>query len=104
MALGRGSDIRRKGIINAKLAGAGLFEGLMAQFKQRFRTLADDFETDVQGVIDSHLTVVVNTLNLVRDDNVAVESESDPDFRRRVESRLGVVRDEIHQVISRIIV
>ena len=56
----------------------------------------------IQEAIQEHLSVVQNTLNLLRDENVGVESESDQEFRRRVQDGLMIARDGIHRVISQI--
>ncbi|SPO03125.1 uncharacterized protein DNG_05807 [Cephalotrichum gorgonifer] len=82
---GDGSDDRRKDVINRRLADPQLFRDLNTEFKQRFGTLATELQTDIQTTIEKHLSIIVGTLNIVRDENVALESESDQAFRRRVE-------------------
>lgn len=100
--LGRGSDSRRKDIINTKLADPRLFDDLMADFRQRFKLLANKLQADIQAIIGTHISVIVNTLNIVRDENVALESESDQEFRQRVENGMGAIKHEIQQIMSRI--
>jgi hypothetical protein len=100
--LGSGSDRRRKNIINTKLADPRLFDDLMADFRQRFKMLANELQADIQAIIGMHISVIVNTLNIVRDENVALESEGDQEFRQRVESGMGAIKNEIQQILSRI--
>lgn len=64
--------------------------------------LVNKLQADLQDIIGSHMSVIVNTLNIVRNENVALESESDQEFRQRVESGMGAIKNEIQQIISRI--
>jgi len=49
-------------------------------------------------VVASHLSVIEGTLDIIRSENVALESERDPEFRRRVETELRSARDEIRRI------
>jgi hypothetical protein len=92
---GRGSHSRRKEIINNRLADETVFELLQINFKNRFNTLAERLQSKMQAAAETHLSVIINTLNIVRNENVALESEGDPEFRGRVERE---VREVIHEI------
>jgi hypothetical protein len=52
----------------------------------------------MQAVIATHLSVITNTLNIVRDENVALESERDLEFRGRVERGVREAVEEIRRI------
>ncbi|KAF4971538.1 hypothetical protein FZEAL_9822 [Fusarium zealandicum] len=95
---GRGSDGRRKAIIGAAIAGEDIFTKLMRRLKDEFSTKADGSQHKVQEDITAYLNVVQETFDLVRSENVARESEQDPDFRLRVEEVVRIGRDTIRRV------
>jgi hypothetical protein len=80
------------------LAREGLFEGLMRQFKRRFGSVVEAFESEVLCTIAAHLDAIKETLDMIRSDNVASESEQDPGFRHRVDVQARVVREEISRI------
>lgn len=93
MESGSGSDRRRKAIINGKLSDEALFPNLMRQFRNEFRALALEFQEEVRNAVAKHLDAVRDTLDIIRSENVARESEQDPAFRRRVAAELERVRE-----------
>jgi hypothetical protein len=52
----------------------------------------------MQAAIATHLSVITNTLNIVRDENVALESERDLEFRGRVERGVREAVEEIRRI------
>ncbi|KAK8096503.1 hypothetical protein PG999_012447 [Apiospora kogelbergensis] len=95
---GTGSDSRRKGIINRVVRRDTLFKDLLSQFKRGFTTVADKLQEDLQNTIELHLENVRVTLDMVRSENVALESERDPEYRARVQVRVEVANEEIKRV------
>src|SRR6266699_460193 len=89
---GGGSDRRRKNSINSAIGRRGLFEDLLNKFKNNFYRLADDLQSDVQAAVRTHLDVIRNSLDILRSENAALESEQDPEFRGRVEAEVGRVK------------
>ena len=96
--IGRGSDARRKNIINTKLADETIFDSLRIMFRNRFRTLTEELQSDIQVAVVTHLSIITNTLDIVRNENIAIESERDPEFRRRVERKVETVKREIRRI------
>jgi len=80
------------------LARDALFEGLVREFKRQFETVVDNLQSSMENVIEEHLAVVGATLDLIRSENVASESEQNPEFRLRVEAQIVVAQDEIGRI------
>jgi hypothetical protein len=98
--LGRGSDARRKDIINTKLADDDLFDNLMTSFRKTFSRLADVVQESTNEATSSFLENANSTLDIILSDNVALESEQDPEFRRRVEESVREGDEEIERIKS----
>ncbi|KAK8079216.1 hypothetical protein PG994_003023 [Apiospora phragmitis] len=100
---GTGSDSRRKANINRVVRRDTLFKDLLNQFKGDFAKIADTLQEDLQRTVELHLESVRVTLDMVRNENVALESEKDPGFRARVQARVELANVEIkrvHELIS----
>jgi hypothetical protein len=95
---GRNSHIERSEIITNKLGDEMMFESHQTSFKNKFRTLAESLQSDVEAAAMTHLFFITNTLDIIRNENVALESERDAEFRRSVERGLKAVKDEIHRL------
>ncbi|KAF5708726.1 hypothetical protein FGLOB1_6265 [Fusarium globosum] len=99
---GRGSDARRKAIIRGALSDQDLFTKLMGSLKDSFRTKSEATQAKIQEATVEYLRVIEQRFDLVRSENVARESEQDPDFRIRVEQIARAGREtmqRVHQVI-----
>ncbi|KAM0427908.1 hypothetical protein ACHAPT_007367 [Fusarium lateritium] len=100
---GRGSHQRRKDIINGALDNQDLFTNLMRTFRDAFRAKAEESQVAIRDAAVRYLDVVQETFDLVRSENVARESEGDPEFRLRVEDVVRTGREtiqKVHRVIS----
>jgi hypothetical protein len=95
---GRGSDSRRKAIVSKKLRDERVFESLQTSFKDSFKAIVESLRGDIQAAISTHLSVITNTMNIIRNENVALESERDPEFRSRVERGVRSAMDEIRRI------
>lgn len=100
MFTGTGSWARRKGIINGALRREELLDDLMEKFKRKFGELAEKLEDNVRDSVEEHLGVVDSTLDMVRDENVALESERDPAFRTRVADELRELKEAMERVLA----
>lgn len=67
----------------------------MRDFKDKFYALSNEFQVDLQNGVKTHLDVIRGTLDILRSENVAQESEQNPEFRSNVEARIDSARDEI---------
>ncbi|KAG5821622.1 hypothetical protein H9Q71_000153 [Fusarium xylarioides] len=99
---GRGSDARRKAIISGALSDEDLFNKLMRSFKDSFRANSEATQVKIQEATVDYVRVIEERFDLVRSENVARESEQDPDFRLRVDQIARAGREtmqRVHQVI-----
>jgi hypothetical protein len=62
--------------------------------------LAESLQNDIQVAVATHLVGITNTLDIVRNENVASESEKDPRFRGRVERKVREVMEEVRRLQS----
>ena len=70
----------------------------MRRFRNEFGDLATAFQAQVKAAVREHLDVVTGTLDILRSENVALESERDPEFRRRVGSELRRAREVMGRI------
>ncbi|KAM3542055.1 hypothetical protein ARSEF1564_005011 [Beauveria bassiana] len=60
-----------------------LFDGILKKLRTEFKELAKTAQNDVTAAVQSYLSEIGNTLNLLRDENTANESQRDAAFHRR---------------------
>lgn len=72
-----------------------MFESHQIRFKTQFRTQAESLQSNVEAAAVTHLFLIKNTLDIIRNENVALESERDPEFRSGVERGVRAIKDEI---------
>lgn len=96
--VGTGSDRRRKNIMGNAFGDPGLFEDLMRGFKRRSYELANSLQTDIEQTVRIHLDAVKETLNIIRDENVAMESDRNPEFREAVETQVDAASEQMARV------
>lgn len=72
----------------------------MTEFKRRMRLLADHVQTELRAIVHYGLTAIVAVLNLIRDENVATESEENPALRRRLEQEITVIKEQMGRIID----
>lgn len=71
----------------------------MRDFRDSFRVKAEESQGAIRDAVIRYLDVVQETFDLVRSENVARESEQDPDFRLRVEDAARTGRETIQRAI-----
>jgi BMFP domain-containing protein YqiC len=71
---------------------------LQLSFERGFHDLAQELEADVKKAVAAHLSVITNTLDMVRNENVVVESERDPEFRGRVETEVRATMEKVRRL------
>ncbi|KAL6408246.1 hypothetical protein AUP68_08100 [Ilyonectria robusta] len=99
---GRGSDARRKGIINDALARDDLFSDLMRSFRKSFSQLAKVAQKKIDTAVSTYLASIHGTLKIILSENVALESEQDPAFRRRVDEAVKESKAKIERIKAEI--
>ncbi|KAL6357126.1 hypothetical protein LRP88_10744 [Fusarium phalaenopsidis] len=96
---GTGSHQRRKNIIWRTISNQDLFTNLMRAFRDSFHAKAEESQTAILDAVVRYLDVVQETFDLVRSENVARESEQDPEFRLRVEEVARTGRETIQRAL-----
>lgn len=102
ICLGGGVDARRKGVIRGAMSNAELFRKLMRDFRDAFHRKANGSQENTTTAVQAYLDVIQEIFDLVRSENVARESERDPNFRLEVE-RVASAGKETMQVIQGVI-
>lgn len=98
--IGTGSHSRRKRIIGSAVGRTHLFGDLLKQFKKAFGLQADMFQQTLKDVAQCHLASLKLTLDLIRMDNVILESEKDPEFRARVEAGVNLAKADMRRLVE----
>lgn len=99
---GTGSDSRRKRIVNRRLHGEDVFTEMEMQLKGHFNTIAEDLMKQQMEATRAHFRAMKENLDMLRDENVVLESESDPEFRTRVDEEVRTVKDRLDRLLARL--
>lgn len=70
----------------------------MRRLRRRFHELAGELQDETQRAVGTHLDAIHGTFEMLRDENVALESERDQPFRDRVAAEVGRVQLEISHI------
>ncbi|KAK3903178.1 hypothetical protein C8A05DRAFT_43557 [Staphylotrichum tortipilum] len=97
---GRGSWERKKAVINEALRDEQLFANMMRKLKRTFEELAAKLDTDALALVEEHLGSIDGTLDMVRSENVALESERDPEFRTRVGNEVDGLNEAMDPILA----
>ncbi|KAF2710421.1 hypothetical protein K504DRAFT_405554 [Pleomassaria siparia CBS 279.74] len=95
---GSGSDRRRKDIITDGFSSPALFNDHRRRFKERFVHVSNELETKIRNAIAAQLAFVATDLNTMRDQNVVLESERNPEFRTQLAAELVLVEDDMGEI------
>ncbi|KAJ3573527.1 hypothetical protein NPX13_g4668 [Xylaria arbuscula] len=96
------SDARRKATINSAVRRHGLFIDLLKSAKREFDNYTNGMQGRIGEIGSSHFESIRETFNIIRSDNIALESERDPQFRRQLEATLVTTREEMQEIYSTI--
>ncbi|RYP01347.1 hypothetical protein DL765_010864 [Monosporascus sp. GIB2] len=98
MEYGSGSDRRRKNLITGKFGSPSLFNDHRRDCKEKFRDIARGLQDKVNEVVNQQVGLIEADLRMLRDENVILESERDPEFRGRVGAEVESVRGEVDRI------
>ncbi|KAI3335499.1 hypothetical protein F4824DRAFT_158970 [Ustulina deusta] len=99
---GEGCHAKRKAIINSAVRRDNLFADILKSFKRGFNEYVENTQDRIRDAVSSHFDAIKGTFDIVRNDNVALECEKDPEFRSRVERRLAATKEEMEKVYDTI--
>lgn len=72
----------------------------MKRFRTEFDDLALEFQKEVKTTVAEQLDKVRETLDSIRSENVATESEQDRVFRRRLAAKLAGAEAVMERIIA----
>ena len=72
----------------------------MQRVRNEFQNLSTQLQTDIQDRLNERLDLIGGTLDIIRSDNVAEESERDPEFRACVEGEVQSVKRAMEEVLA----
>ena len=72
----------------------------MQRVRNEFQNLSSQLQTDIQDRLNERLDVIGGILDIIRSDNVAEESERDPEFRARVDREIQHVKTTMNEVLT----
>lgn len=73
----------------------------MQKLRTQFRAIARATQDDVTAAVRRYLEKVHATMDLVRDENTAIESQRDLVFHRRVSEAMNTAQQTMRNVASR---
>lgn len=79
--------------MNRGFSDARLFKSIRCRFHDGISTLVLQLRDDLQITVASHLAVVQTDLAILRDENIATESESNPELRAKIEQEIRKAKD-----------
>jgi len=72
----------------------------MRRVRTEFGNLSTQLQTEIQDRLNERLDVIAGILDILRSDNVAEESERDPEFRARVDEEIQSVKRAMEEVLA----
>lgn len=72
----------------------------MRKLRRNFEELAAELEAQALDLAEEHLNKIDSTLDMVRSDNVALESERDPEFRGRVGNEMDALQEAMDRILA----
>ncbi|KAK8112584.1 hypothetical protein PG984_013110 [Apiospora sp. TS-2023a] len=95
---GKGGHLRREKMLKTVLRRDTLPQELIDKFKATFDDIADKLQEELRTTVYSHLESLRETLDMIRSEDVALDSTRDSEFRERVQERVKLANEEIKRV------
>ncbi len=84
--------------MDGKLSRESLFTNILDQMRDKFAILAHSWQDSVTDAVNSYLDTIHSTLELVRDENTAEESQRDQAFHGRVSDAVRRANSDIQRI------
>ncbi|CAO2651427.1 Nn.00g039970.m01.CDS01 [Neocucurbitaria sp. VM-36] len=98
MEYGTGSHRRRTSHITGRINSGSLFHEHRRFCKESFRDIVLELQDKLDEIVQEQLEFVEADLQILRDENVVLESERNPEFRRRVRAEMERVKGEVERL------
>lgn len=96
--------MRRRNIIESGFGDERLFRRIRSNLSTGFSELVDDLDTKLQEAMTTHLNVVQRDIDTLKDENVALESESNPALRRSLHAAVTDARATLARIHADVLV
>ncbi len=64
----------------------------------KYRAITKASEEAVQQTVQRHMQAILYSTNIIKDDNVTLESEREPEFRQRVAAELETATGDLERI------
>ncbi|KAF2638819.1 hypothetical protein P280DRAFT_404207 [Massarina eburnea CBS 473.64] len=98
MDCGSGSDRRRKLLVSSRFSSRSLFDEHRQLFKEAFIDLSYDLEDKVTEVVYEQVELIEMDLDLIKSDNVVLESERNPRFCNAVREEVVRAKSDLESM------
>ncbi|KAJ4353988.1 uncharacterized protein N0V89_005720 [Didymosphaeria variabile] len=102
MEHGGGSDQRRKKLVTSRFGSQDLFITHKRMVSEAFRDLSINVEAAIRNAVTRRTALIDADLQLLQDENVVLESEKNPVFRRKLVEEVERAKAELEQMSSRL--
>lgn len=82
-----------RGVVKGALANQSTFESVMRELRRSFKGHAEGLQQELSDLVSTQLGAVRATLDIVREENAAEESERHPELRQRVADEVEKARN-----------
>lgn len=89
---GRGCTALWQRRVRRTFTNEDTFEGIMRELRDCFKDHAQGIQQELGGLVSTNLDSIRVTLDIVKEENAAEESERDPEFRQRVADEVAKAR------------
>lgn len=89
---GSGCTRLRQSVVRKTFTDEATLEHMMRELRRGFEEYIEWLGLELDELVSTHLGAVKATLDLVREENTAEESERDPEFRQRVADEVAKAR------------
>lgn len=93
--IGGGSDRRRKATISTRFSSPNLFIDHRRQFRTKFFAISDTLQQEIKNAVTHQLAFITADLDTLRNENVVLESERNPEFRTRLATEVTRARQDM---------
>ena len=87
--IGSGVHARQKALIERKATDPDLFNEIETKLEAKFQRLTRDTEEKIRNLNTQHFSAVRVALDTLRNENVVLEAERDPELRERIRVQVG---------------
>jgi hypothetical protein len=84
--------------MTGRFGSRSLFDEHRRECKEGFRNLARELQNQLTDMVEEQVELVRADLQMLKDENVVLESERDPGFRKRVGVEMERVTAEVERL------